>query len=35
MALMDKQWGVTPALSTELPTEEQNKASDELLEELV
>ncbi len=30
----DKQLGVTPPLSVELPTEEQNQASEALLEEL-
>lgn len=30
----EKQYGVTPPLSTEMPTEEQRRATDALLEEL-
>lgn len=30
----EKQYGVTPPLSTEMPTEEQRRATDTLLEEL-
>ncbi len=34
MATQTQRYGITPALSTELPTEEQKQGSEALLEEL-